>query len=62
MKKNLILAAMLLAGISAFGKIDIKTSDPKAILDIVVSPTDINKTNGLIAPKLKGTELKNQRF
>lgn len=53
---------MLLAGISAFGKIDIKTSDPKATLDIVVSPTDINKTNGLIAPKLKGTELKNQRF
>ncbi len=58
MKKNLIVAAALLAGVSAFGQIGISTADPKATLDIAASPADLTKTDGLIAPRLKGTELK----
>lgn len=58
MKKNLIIAATLLTGASAFAQIGISTPNPKATLDIVASPTDITKTDGLIAPRLKGTELK----
>ncbi|MCS4304061.1 hypothetical protein [Chryseobacterium sp. BIGb0232] len=58
MKKNLIFAATLLTGVSAFGQIGISTPDPKATLDIVASPADYTKTDGLIAPRLKGAELK----
>ncbi|MBP2617794.1 hypothetical protein [Chryseobacterium jejuense] len=58
MKKNLIFAVTLLTGISAFAQIGISTPDPKATLDIVASPTDITKTDRLIAPRIKGTELK----
>ncbi|MGU3374854.1 hypothetical protein [Chryseobacterium sp. M5A1_1a] len=58
MKKNIILAITLLTSIAAFGQVGISTPDPKATLDIVASPTDITKTDGLIPPRLKGAELK----
>ena len=58
MKKNIILfTALLLSGV-AYSQVGIDTDTPKATLDIKASPTSTTKIDGLIAPRLKGSELK----
>ena len=58
MKKNTILLGALFVSGIAFSQVGINTDSPKATLDVVSSPSDITKTDGFIAPRLKGSELK----
>ena len=65
MKKNttkiFIAAVFLTISGTAFaqqGSVGINTSTPAATLDVIASPNDTNKTDGFIAPRLKGSELK----
>lgn len=57
MKKQFILLSSLMTGF-AFAQVGINTELPKATLDVVSSPADLTKTDGFIAPRLKGSELK----
>ena len=57
MKQYIFLGALLISGV-AFSQVGIDTDQPKATLDIKASPTNANKTDGLIAPRLTGNELK----
>ncbi|WP_154656891.1 hypothetical protein [Epilithonimonas tenax] len=56
-KKHFILLAFLGSTFS-FGQVGINTSEPKATLDIVGSPLNNSKTDGIIAPRLSGDQLK----
>lgn len=58
MKKNTtILAVLFMSGI-AYSQVGINTDAPQATLDVVATPADLTKTDGLIAPRIKGSELK----
>ena len=57
MKINFLLW-MLFFNISLSAQVGINTSTPAATLDVVASPNDTNKTDGFIAPRLRGKELK----
>ncbi|MPS72036.1 MAG: hypothetical protein E2590_02695 [Chryseobacterium sp.] len=56
MKK--IMTLFVLVSSLSFSQVGIDTDQPKATLDVTSSPTDFNKTDGFIAPKLGGNELK----
>ena len=58
MKKNIILLGALIISGVAYSQVGIDTDTPKATLDIKASPTSTTKIDGLIAPRLKGSELK----
>ena len=58
MKKKIILLGTLIISGVAFSQVGIDTDTPKATLDIKASPTSTTKIDGLIAPRLKGSELK----
>lgn len=57
MKINFLLW-MLFFNISLYAQVGINTQTPKATLDIAASPADNNKIDGIIAPRLKGSEIK----
>lgn len=57
MKKQFISLSIVISGLS-FAQVGINTETPKATLDIVATPADLTKIDGLIAPRLKGSELK----
>ena len=58
MNKNIILLGALIISGVAYSQVGIDTDTPKATLDIKASPTSTTKIDGLIAPRLKGSELK----
>ncbi|MDQ1100030.1 hypothetical protein QE441_003168 [Chryseobacterium sp. SORGH_AS909] len=58
MIKNLTLTAGILFSSMLMSQVGINTDSPKATLDVRSVPADLTKTDGIIAPKLKGTELK----
>ena len=58
MKKNIILLGSLILSSVAYSQVGIDTDQPKATLDIKASPTSTTKIDGLIAPRVTGTELK----
>lgn len=58
MKKYTILLGALLSSGFAFSQVGVNTDQPKATFDIMASPSDASKTDGFIAPRLKGSELK----
>ena len=58
MKKNIILLGALIISGVAYSQVGIDTDTPKATLDIKATPTSTTKIDGLIAPRLKGSELK----
>lgn len=58
MKKQLLILSTFVIGGLAYAQVGINTPDPKATLDVMALPADLTKTDGLIAPRLKGTELK----
>ena len=67
MKKNttkiFIAAVFLTISGTAFaqeGRVGINTSTPAATLDVVASPSISTRIDGLIAPRLKGSELKSK--
>ncbi|WP_223557761.1 hypothetical protein [Chryseobacterium lathyri] len=57
MKKALFTVAIL-ASVIYFDQVGINTLTSKAALDVVAAPSDITKTDGLIAPRITGNELK----
>lgn len=58
MKKNIIFLGTILISGLALSQVGVNTAVPKATFDIVGASTDTAKTDGLIAPRLKGFELK----
>ncbi len=57
MRALIIFFSIYLSGFS-FAQVGINTTNPKATLDVVGKPTDLTLTDGFIAPRLKGSELK----
>lgn len=59
MKKYIIAVTTLISTIG-FSQVGINTENPQATLDVKSSPADLTKTDGIIAPKLTGNELKSK--
>ena len=57
MKKTLLSLSILSLGIISHAQVGVGTNDPKATLDIVGKPTDTSAPDGVIAPRIKRTEL-----
>lgn len=57
MKKCIIALSTFISSL-AFSQVGINTENPHATLDVNSSPSDLTKTDGIIAPKLTGNELK----
>lgn len=57
MKKIIITIGVLVSG-AAYSQVGIDTETPKATLDVAGKPSDLTKADGIIAPRLKGSELK----
>lgn len=58
MKKNIILLGAFTLSSLAYSQVGVNTETPKATLDVVASPADATKTDGLIAPRLTGNQLR----
>lgn len=50
----------MLFSTTVLAQVGINTESPKATLDIVASPTDLNKIDGVIAPRILGNDLANK--
>lgn len=62
MKKNILV--VILFSNFAFSQVGINTTSPQATFDVTASPSDISKTDGIIAPRITGNQLraKNARY
>ncbi|NML72490.1 hypothetical protein HHL23_22325 [Chryseobacterium sp. RP-3-3] len=58
MKKQFISLLSMMSFSFAFAQVGINTETPKATLDVTGKPSDVTKTDGFIAPRLTGAELK----
>ena len=56
MKKN-ISTIFVLVSTFTFAQVGVNTDAPKATLDIVGTPTDLTKIDGIIAPRISGNSL-----
>lgn len=59
MKKFFIYACML-SSLTLHSQVGINTTQPKATLDVMPNTVDSSKPDGIIAPRLKGSELKHK--
>ncbi|MXS72951.1 hypothetical protein GSF70_17215 [Flavobacteriaceae bacterium W22] len=57
MKKTFLLVSAL-ASFTAFAQVGINTETPKATLDVVGKPSETDKVDGIIAPRITGDQLK----
>lgn len=57
MKKSCLLLIFVFFGIVQ-SQVGINTTEPKATLDVTVNTNDTSKADGIIAPRLKGSDLK----
>ncbi|WP_027379930.1 hypothetical protein [Chryseobacterium daeguense] len=62
MTTKLLFPAFLLAGTFSFAQVGINTMLPGATLDVMGSPADANKLDGIIAPRLSGDELRSKSY
>ncbi|WP_374465739.1 hypothetical protein [Chryseobacterium sp.] len=62
MKNKLFTLALLSAGLSINAQLGINTFLPQATFDIVGSPSNTSKFDGLIATRITGTELKVKNY
>ena len=60
MKKSLFMVVLFTTSSIFYAQVGIDTDAPKATLDVRSKPTDLTKTDGFIAPRIKGSELKNK--
>ncbi|MDY3339495.1 hypothetical protein PG279_09950 [Riemerella anatipestifer] len=60
MKKILLCAVFLPLALQA--QVGINTPNPKATLDVVGKASDANALDGIVAPRLKGVELKTKNY
>jgi hypothetical protein len=58
MKKHFILLSTLTIGVAAYSQVGVNTATPNATFDVMGIPADLTKTDGFIAPRLKGSEVK----
>ncbi|MFP3599495.1 hypothetical protein [Chryseobacterium sp. SIMBA_029] len=58
MKNTLLIISAIAFSSWVSGQVGINTQAPKATLDVTASPTDATKSDGFIAPRLTGNELK----
>ena len=58
--KTIIYLFLPLIGMSVQGQVGINTENPRATLDVMSNVVDVTKPDGIIAPRLKGSELKNK--
>lgn len=58
--KTIIYLFLPFIGFSVQGQVGINTNSPKATLDVMKNTVDISKPDGLIAPRLKGSEVKSK--
>lgn len=56
--KKIIFTIGVLMSCAVYSQVGINTEIPKATLDVAGKPSDITAVDGIIAPKLKGSELK----
>lgn len=62
MIKKLTTGFALMASVLAFSQVGIHTQSPKATLDVVGSPADNTKLDGIIAPRLSGAQLRAKNY
>lgn len=62
MKNKLFTLALLSVGFSLSAQVGIETGQPQASLDVTGFPSDTNKLDGIIAPRLTGTQLKAKNY
>ncbi|WP_160135979.1 hypothetical protein [Chryseobacterium sp. c4a] len=62
MKNKLFTLALLSVGFSFSAQVGINTGQPQATLEVVGFPSDVNKLDGVIAPKLTGVQLKAKNY
>ncbi|MFP3599487.1 hypothetical protein [Chryseobacterium sp. SIMBA_029] len=60
--KKFILVSMLIASSSTFSQVGVNTTNPKATFDVTGAPTDANKLDGIIAPRLTGDQLATKTY
>ncbi|KUJ54631.1 beta strand repeat-containing protein [Chryseobacterium aquaticum] len=57
MKKSILLLSALVS-FTSFAQVGIDTETPKATLDVVGKPSQVDKVDGIIAPRITGDQLK----
>ncbi|KAB1230109.1 hypothetical protein [Chryseobacterium viscerum] len=62
MKNKLLTLALLTSGLPMIAQVGINTPQPQATFDIVGSPSNTSKFDGVIAPRLTGIELKAKNY
>ena len=62
MKNKLLTIALLSVGLSTFAQVGINTNQAQATFDIVGSPSNTSKFDGVIAPRLTGVQLKAKNY
>lgn len=66
MKKSLIILSLLSGVVMAFGqnerRVGINTDTPQATFQVVGNPSNTNVLDGLIAPKIEGSQLSNKTY
>lgn len=60
MKKSLFMVVLFATTSLVSAQVGIDTEVPKATLDVRSRPTDLTKTDGFIAPRVKGSQLKSK--
>ena len=62
MKSKLFTLALLSVGLSISAQVGINTGQPLASLDVMGFPSDVNKLDGVIAPRLTGAQLRAKNY
>jgi len=62
MKNKLLTITLLSIGLSASAQVGINISQPQATFDIVGSPSNTSKFDGVIAPRITGIQLKAKNY
>ncbi|MGE8554698.1 MAG: hypothetical protein ACN6OB_12330 [Chryseobacterium jejuense] len=62
MKNKLFTLALLSVGFSISAQVGINVGQPQASLDVMGFPSDANKLDGVIAPRLTGVQLKAKNY
>lgn len=58
--KKIFISGFILCSSFIFSQVGINTETPQATLEVVASPTDLTKVDGVIAPRLSGDQLKSK--
>ncbi|MGX5686549.1 hypothetical protein ACWKWW_18515 [Chryseobacterium cucumeris] len=62
MKKNVLLLGSILISLQTFSQVGINTATPQASLDVTGKPTSTNVLDGIIAPRISGTQLRAKTY